>query len=288
VAKPLTDTLRDAPAGRIGLGCWRLSGPGRPERAAAIETIRAAHDAGIRVFDTADSYSLSADDHGYGEDILAEALRDASAFVVTKGGSARPGGVWTPRGSAEWLRRAIEASVERLGRPIDCYLLHEVDPAVPIEVSMGPLFRAREEGLVIDVGLSNVTTDELERCRALGAIAVVQNRLSVTVRPRGSAEMLEATRRAGVWFMAHSPLGPTIAEGDASRAADHPVVKEVARRHGETPERIALAWLAAQAPHVIPIPGARRATTARSSASATQIRLTTEDLQALDTLTATA
>ncbi len=288
MATSLTEALRVAPAGRIGLGCWRLSGPGRPERSAAIETIRAAHDAGIRLFDTADSYSLTEDDHGYGEAILAEALGDAPAFVVTKGGSARPGGVWTARGSAEWLRRAIEASVERLGRPIDCYLLHEVDPAVPVEVSMGALFRAREEGLVVDVGVSNVTADELQRCSALAPVAVVQNRLRVTVRPPGSAEMLEATRRAGVWFMAHSPLGPTIAEGDAARAADHPVVGEVARRHGETPERVALAWLAAQAPHVIPIPGARRASTARSSASATQIRLTADDLRELDAVTVAA
>jgi aryl-alcohol dehydrogenase-like predicted oxidoreductase len=280
--------MRSAPAGRVGFGCWRLSGPGRPDRDAALATIAAAYDAGIRLFDTADSYCLTEDEHGYGEALLAEALagRDAT-YVVTKGGWARPGGVWEHRGSPESLRRAIAASAERLGRAPDCYLLHEPDPAVPLDASMAELFRALDEGLVLAVGVSNVTADQLERCAALGPVAVVQNRLSVTVRPAGTAAVLAACARHGADFLAYSPLGPTLDEGAERRVADEPVVREIAARHAVSAERVALAWLLEQGPRVVPIPGARRAQSARDSARAASVGLTDDDLHALAALAPT-
>jgi aryl-alcohol dehydrogenase-like predicted oxidoreductase len=271
------------PAHRIGLGCWRLSGPGRPDRETALATIGAAYDAGYRVFDTADSYCLSEDEHGHGERLVAEALAGRpDAVLVTKGGWARPNGVWEHRGSPEWLRRAIGESVERLGRPADVYLLHAPDPDVALEDSMAELFRARDEGLIGAVGVSNVSTAELERLLAEGPVEVVQNRLSVTVRPAGTGELLALCEQRSLTFMAYSPLGPTLDEGAQARVADDAAVRAIAARHRASPQAVALAWLLERGPHVMPIPGARRAESARDSLTALDLALDADDLKLLD------
>jgi aryl-alcohol dehydrogenase-like predicted oxidoreductase len=281
------EALHRAGAGRIGLGCWRLSGPGRPDRATALRTIEAAYDAGIRLFDTADSYCLTEDEHGYGETLLADALRGRDdAYVVTKGGWARPGGAWEHRGAPERLARAVRASAERLGRPIDCYLLHEPDPAVPVADSMAVLFRAREEGVVRAVGVSNVDAAQLDRIVADGPVAAVQNRLSVTVRPAGTRRLLDRCAEYGIDFMAYSPLGPTLDEGDHHRVGDEPLAREIAARRAVSPQAVALAWLLGQGPHVVTIPGARRAASARDSAAAAALTLDAEELRALDGIAA--
>jgi aryl-alcohol dehydrogenase-like predicted oxidoreductase len=271
---------------RVGLGCWRLSGPGRPVWDAAIRTIEAAYDAGARLFDTADAYSMDECEHGYGERLVRAALgarRDV--VVVTKGGCARPGGVWQTRASRAAMGRAIEASAERLGvDTLDIYLLHAVDPQVDLLESLAPMFEARRAGRIRWLGLSNVSVAQARRAMAEGPIDVIQNRLSVTVRPEGSDEMLRRCEGAGLRFMAFCPLGPTLKEGPHRRVGDAPVVRRIAAAREVSPEVVPIAWLLALSRQMLVIPGARRPESIRDSMRATGVELTRSELAELSTV----
>jgi aryl-alcohol dehydrogenase-like predicted oxidoreductase len=269
---------------RVGLGIWRMAAPGRPSRADAIATIRAAYEAGVRVFDTADSYGLDEDDHGYGERLVADALAGVDdATVITKGGWARPQGTWELRGDPRWLERAIEASAERLAvEEIDCYLLHGVDPRFDIAESLAPLVRAYEAGRVRTIGVSNVSADQLARACDEAPVSVVQNRLSVTVRPLGWREVVDTCRERDLWYLPHTPFGPTPEEGGTDhRVADDPTVREIAAARGVTPAVVALAWLLALAPRAMVIPGARRPESILDSFRAATFRLGDDELAEL-------
>jgi len=145
----------------------------------ALETIAAAIDAGVTVFDTARSYGLSEDDLGHNERLLARALRrlgaEARARIVTKGGMTRVGGVWVPDGRAKTLRADCEASLAALdGLPIDLYLIHAPDPRTPWRTSLRALERLVADGLVRSVGVSNVNRRLLDEALELAPIAAVQ------------------------------------------------------------------------------------------------------------------
>jgi aryl-alcohol dehydrogenase-like predicted oxidoreductase len=274
---------------RVGLGCWRLAAPGRPSRADAVATILAAYDAGARVFDTADSYGLDDDDRGYAELLLRESLAGVDdVTIVTKGGFVRPGGRWEHRGDPAWLARAIEESAERLGvERIDCYLLHGVDPRHDLLESLEPLIAAKEAGRIGAIGLSNVSAAQLARASALTAISVVQNRLSVTVRPAGWEEAVRACDAGGTWFMPHTPFGPTPEEGGIDRrVADEPAVQRIAEAQGVSPAVVALAWLLGLSDRCVVVPGARRAASIRDSLTALPTLLTNEQSAELSALPA--
>ena len=242
---------------RVGLGCMRLG-----ERAA--ETIAAAADAGVTVFDTARAY-------GDGERVLAEALRGRDARVVTKGGMARPGGAWVPDGRARAIRRDCEASLAALGgREIDLYLLHAPDPRTPWRTSLRALARLAEEGLVRHVGVCNVNRGQLDEALALAPIAAVQVALSVLDDRALRGGLLERCEEAGVALIAHSPLGGPRRAGGLARRRE---LEAVAADRGVTPAQAALAWLLGLSPAVIAIPGATRPETARSAAAAAAVEL---------------
>ncbi len=265
---------------RVGLGCWRLCAPGRPTWTEALETIGAAYGAGVRLFDTADSYGLDEIEHGYGERLVREALTGRpGAVVVTKGGFARPGGVWEGRASAPRVARAIELSAERLGvSQLDCYLLHAVDPRVDLVESARPILEARAAGRIRWVGLSNVSVAQAARVMAIGPIDVVQNRLSVTVRPGGTDDMLRFCETNRIAFMAHTPLGPVLADGDRHRVQDCPAVRRIAKVRGISATVVAIAWLLALSPQLIAIPGARRPESIRDSLSAANVKLDADEI----------
>ena len=126
--------------------------------ARSLEVIRAALDAGIELLDTADAYALDDSDVGHNERLLARALAGRRAYVVTKGGLVRPGGAWVTNGRAKHLDAAARASRDRLGvAAIDLYLLHAVDPGVPLATSVRALAGLQRDGLVDAIGLCNVT-----------------------------------------------------------------------------------------------------------------------------------
>ena len=250
------------------------TGEERDERR-ALETVAAAADAGVTVFDTAHAYGRGEAELGHNERLLARALRDVraegSARVVTKGGMTRPGGGWVPDGRAKAILRDCEESLEALdGVPIDLYLIHAPDPRTPWRTSVRALARLLDEGMVKRVGLSNVNRGEIDEAVELAPIAVVQVALSMIDDRALRGGVVERCAERGVTVMAHSPLGgPRRARTLRRREA----LAAVASARGAAAEEIALAWLLDLSPAVVPIPGARRPETARSAAAAASIAL---------------
>ena len=234
---------------RLGLGAMSLTGPGvwgaprRPDE--ARDLLRRAVSLGVNLIDTADSYGPEVS-----ETLIAEALHPYpnGLVIATKGGFTRQGpNRWTPNGRPDDLRAACEASLRRLRlERIELYYLHTVDPAVPLEESLGALDELRREGKIRHVGVSNVDVAQLDRARAAVHVAAVQNRLSLG--ERGSEPAREACERAGIPFVAWAPLAKGFFAG-----AGGPVA-ELAARHGATPAQVALAWLL-HSPVTIAIPG---------------------------------
>lgn len=268
----------------IGLGAMPMSLEGRPDRTRSIRTIHAALDAGVELIDTADAYSKGAEDTGHNERLIAEALHTWGAdrtnvVVATKGGHIRPGdGSWIVDGRPEHLRRACEASLRNLDRDvIDLYQLHRPDPDVPFAESVGALAELQQEGKVRQAGLSNVTVEQIDEARTIVRVASVQNELSPAFR--SSRGELAHCERHGIAFLAWSPLGGMGAAAGLGGA--HQVFRDVAERHGASPQQVALAWLLALSPACIPIPGASRPETILDSVRATELELSDDELAAL-------
>ncbi|HEU4658460.1 MAG TPA: aldo/keto reductase, partial [Capillimicrobium sp.] len=265
-----------------------LSFPGRPDRAAAIRTIHAALDAGVRVIDTADAYCLDASELGHGELLVAEALAtwsgDASeVLVATKGGHTRGAdGSWDLDGRPEHLRAACEASLGRLGgEAIGLYQLHRPDPKVPFEESVGALRELRDAGLIRMAGVSNVDEAQIRAAREIAAVEAVQNELSPAFR--SSEGELALCERLGIAFLPWSPFGGIGKAGRLGEAYD--AFAEVAREHDVSPQRVCLAWLLAKSPALIAIPGASRPETILDSVAAAELQLTDDELARLDAAT---
>jgi aryl-alcohol dehydrogenase-like predicted oxidoreductase len=245
----------------------------------AHETIAAAADAGMTVFDTARAYGLGAADLGHNESLLARALRrcaaDASARIVTKGGMTRTGGGWIPDGRAKAIRADCEASLAALdGLAIDLYLIHAPDPRTPWQTSVRALARLADEGVVGHVGLSNVNRRQLDEALELAPVTAVQVALSPYDDRALRGGVLDRCAEKGIAVIAHSPLGGPRRAGGLAR---HDVLAGVADARGATPAEVALAWLLDLSPTVVAIPGARRPETARSSARAAKLRLVAGD-----------
>ena len=261
----------------------RLSTDEDRDERRALETVAAAVEAGVTVFDTAHAYGHGEEELGHNERLLARALRDcgaeAKARVVTKGGMTRPRGGWVPDGRAKAILRDCEQSLEALdGVPIDLYLIHAPDPRTPWRTSVRALARLADEGMVGRVGLSNVNRGQIDEALELAPIAPVQVALSLLDDRALRGGVVERCAERGVAVMAHSPLGgPRRAKTLRRREA----LASVASARGATPEEIALAWLLDLSPAVVPIPGARRLETVRSAAAAARIALNDRDRSVL-------
>lgn len=280
----------------IGLGCMPLSDRHMiPERPRAIATVHAALDAGVTLLDTADIYAPDGARFGHNEVLVAEALRtwgsaaDRERVVIaTKGGITRvpgaTGDVWGRSGSPEALGAAARASAARLGVDvIDLYYIHRFDPHVHLDDQLGGLAQVRDDGVARRIGLSNVTLAQLDRGLELlggpdqGGICAVQNEFSP--RYREHADVLARCAERGIAFLPWSPLGgATSASGLGAR---HAAFARVAQAHGVSAQAVALAWLLALAPVVIPIPGSTRPATARDSAAASGLELSDDEVALL-------
>jgi len=262
----------------------RLSTDEGRDEEAALETIAAALDAGITVFDTARAYGHGPDELGHNERLLARALRDAGATdrarVVTKGGMARAGGGWTPDGRAKTIRADCEASLETLdGIAIDLYLIHAPDRRTPWSTSVRALGRLVDDGLVRRVGVANVNRSQLDEALEHAPISAVQVALSPFDDGAIRGGVLERCEERGIALIAHSPLGGPRRAGSVGRQQ---ALLDVADAHrATTPAEVVLAWLLELSPVVFPIPGARRPETARSAARAAALELDERDRAAL-------
>jgi aryl-alcohol dehydrogenase-like predicted oxidoreductase/predicted kinase len=251
----------------------RMSTEADRDEELAAQTIAAALEAGITVFDTARAYGRDEDDLGHNERLLARALARGAAHsaarIITKGGMSRRGGGWFPDGRARTIQADCEASLSALGGlPIDLYLIHAPDPRAPWRTSVRALRKLLDEGLVKRIGLSNVTLPQLDEALELAPIAAVQVALSVHDDRAVRGGVLERCAERGIAVIAHSPLG---GPRRAKSLARQPRLAE-----------LALAWLLELSPNVVAIPGARRPETARSAARAAGLNLTREDLAELE------
>ncbi|GAA0581168.1 aldo/keto reductase [Streptomyces crystallinus] len=281
--------LGDLKVSAIGYGAMPLSIEGRPDEARALATVHAALDAGVTLLDTADSYYAPGGEPGHNELLLARALVSYGrptdhVLVATKGGRGRTDdGDWSVDGRPEHLKRAAKASLRRLGTDaIGLYQLHKPDPAVPYADSLGALRELTDEGTVRLVGISNADTEQILLARdILGERLVsVQNRYSPAVRD--AEPELRLTAELGLAFLPWSPLGGisrSSLDGASAVAADpaHQAFHTVARERGVSPQRIALAWLLARSPNVVPIPGGSRPESVRDSAAAADLVLSDEE-----------
>ena len=184
----------------IGLGEMPLSIEGRPDRPRAIATIHASLDAGVTIIDTADAYSLSVQEHGHGEELIAEALASYGGatddvLVATKGGHRRPGdGSWTVHGDPAYVKEACEASLKALGvDAIGLYQYHRPDPAVPWAESVGALADLLDEGKILMAGVSNATVAQIDEAQKVLGVAWPACRTS---SPRASARRRESWNTA--------------------------------------------------------------------------------------------
>jgi aryl-alcohol dehydrogenase-like predicted oxidoreductase len=273
----------------IGLGGMPMSIEGRPDEERSIRTIHAALDSGITFIDTADAYHLHAGEVGHNELLIAKALAtysgDTSAVLVaTKGGHLRPGdGSWTLNGSPEYLKRAAEASLKRLGvDAIGLYQFHRPDPSVPYAESVGALRDLLDDGKIKMAGISNANLDQIREAYEIlgGRLVSVQNQFSPAFR--SSEAELELCDQLGLAFLPWSPLGGITAAARLGSA--HTAFEQVAAERDVTPQRICLAWLLAKSPHVIPIPGSSRPETIQDSARAVDVDLTRDEFDRLDVL----
>jgi aryl-alcohol dehydrogenase-like predicted oxidoreductase len=263
----------------IGLGCMGLSqGYGPADDADSVRVIHRALDLGVTLLDTAMSYG-----EGHNERLIARALRGRAerALVATKFGIVRGAGGVRVDGRPEHVRGFCDASLRRLGRDvIDLYYLHRVDPDVPVADTVGAMAALVAEGKVRHLGLSEATPAQLEQAAAVHPVSAVQFEWSLLWR-EPEDDVVPAARRLGIGLVPYSPLGRGLltaalagADIDTSdfRRADPrfhgpaldrnlrqvAVLRDLAAGSGLTPGQLALAWLLAQGPDVVPIPGSRR------------------------------
>ncbi len=286
----------------LGLGCMGMSefyGPG--DEAESVATIHRAVDLGVNFLDTADMYGI-----GRNEELVGRALRGRRDKVVlaTKFGNVRgPKGEFLGvNGRPGYVSQACEASLKRLGvEVIDLYYQHRVDPATPIEDTVGAMAELVRAGKVRHLGLSEAAPATLRRACAVHPIAALQTEYSLWTRdPEG--EILDACRKLNVGFVAYSPLGRGFLTGRFQSTEDlsqddfrrhHPrfegenfqrnrrraeAVEGIARQKGCTPAQLALAWVLAQGEDIVPIPGTKHVRYLEENLGALQVRLTDEEL----------
>lgn len=265
----------DLDVARLGFGAMRVTGPGilgwPDDRKNALLVLRRAVELGVNLFDTADSYGPEVS-----ELLIAEVLHPypEGLVIATKGGLLREGRAWPRDGRPDHLREACEASLRRLRLDrIDLYQLHAPDPKVPFEDSVGALAGLQAEGKIRHVGLSNVSVEQLHRAQEIVRVVSVQNRYSLV--DRASEDVLEECARQRIAFFPWYPL----AVGDLARPDG--VLGRIARGRAATAAQVALAWLLARAPVVVPIPGTASPSHLEENVAALDLELSPEELAEL-------
>ncbi len=286
----------------LGLGCMGMSEfYGQGDDAESIATLRRALDLGVNFLDTADMYGV-----GRNEVLVGRAIngRRDEVFLATKFGNMRgPNGEFLGvNGRPDYVRRSCEASLKRLGVDvIDLYYQHRVDPAVPIEETVGAMADLVRAGKVRWLGLSEAAPATIRRAHAVHPISALQSEYSLWSRdPEGV--LLDTVRELGIAFVAYSPLGRGFLTAQIKSLDDLPeddwrrrsprfqpeafarnlrlaeTVRQMAEAKNCTPAQFALAWLLAQGDDVIAIPGTKRRRYLEENMGALRVRLSTADL----------
>jgi len=269
----------------LAFGLLRLTTEGRPTEADAITLIHQALDAGIRLLDTADAYCLNHKDLHYGEKLARQAVETwkgpkKEVRILTKVGMTRPKGKWVPDGKPEHLRKAVDGSLQALGvERLFLLQLHVHDSRVPFEETLAALAELQKAGKVEHLGLCNTTVGEIQQASRHFKVAVVQNELSISVRKSAEDGTLAYTHQHDIPFLAYRPLGGI---AKAEKLTGNKVLQPIAAKHKVTPTQIALAALMTASPNVIPLVGATKAASLKSSVAAMKVKLDNEDREGLE------
>src|SRR5467141_2309370 len=291
----------------MGFGCMNASGNSgpAPDKNQGIGVIRAAHQKGVTLFDTAEFYGPYINEELVGEALAP--IRDR-VTIATKFGFDNEKGGLILNSRPEHIQKVVEASLKRLRTDrIDLYYQHRVDPAVPIEDVAGAIKDLIKEGKVLHFGLSEASARTIRRAHAVQPVAAIQSEYSLWTRDPEQNGVLETCEELGIGFVPWGPLGEGYLTGkiDAhtqldpktdlraefprfspeSITANAPVVdvlKQFAEKKKATPAQIALAWLLAQEPWIVPIPGTRREDHLNENLGAINIELTPADLHEIE------
>src|SRR5271165_4152016 len=266
----------DLTVNRLGYGAMRITGTGiwgpPADKAASLATLRRAVELDVNLIDTADSYGPYVS-----EEIIAEALHPypAGLVIATKGGYERPGpNRWVENGRPEHLRSACEGSLRRLRlEQIALYQLHRIDPKVPAEEQLGTLKDLQAEGKIKHIGLSEVSVKQIQHAQTIIQVVSVQNRYSMT--DRSSEDVLHYCQQQKLAFIPWFPLGAGKLSGKESPLA------RLASQWRVTPSQVALAWLLAKSPVLLPIPGTSSIEHLEENIAAAGLRIGQDKVQEL-------
>jgi aryl-alcohol dehydrogenase-like predicted oxidoreductase len=286
----------------LGLGCWGMSGPyGVSDDAEAMRTFDRALDLGITFIDTADVYG-----NGHNEAFVGRALhgrRDRVLLATKFGRTFGTGGARGVNGRPEYVRSACDASLKRLGiEAIDLYYQHRVDPAVPIEETVGAMAELKAAGKIRYLGLSEANAENVRRAAAVHPIAALESEYSLFSRDVEDNGVLAAIRELGIALVPYSPLGRgmltgTVRKNDGFGSGDPRAhnprfeganftknmqvvdrLAALAAELGVTSAQLSLAWLFAQGDDIFPIPGTKRVKYLEENAASAGLRLTPANL----------
>jgi pyridoxine 4-dehydrogenase len=265
----------DIEINRLGFGAMRITGRGiwgpPADRAEAVRTLAKLAELRVNFVDTADSYGPNVS-----EELIREVLHPYKGMLIaTKGGFTRPGpGRWVTDGRPEYLRTHALASRDRLGvERIDLWQLHRIDAQTPRDEQFDAVRSLVRDRVIRHVGLSEVSVEEIRAAQRYFPVATVQNRYNP--RDRGSEDVLDFCQAEGIGFIPWAPLGAGDLGNDAA-------LETVAKAHGATTSQIALAWLLARSPVMLPIPGTSKVAHLVENVAAAGIRLTDKEFAALD------
>jgi aryl-alcohol dehydrogenase-like predicted oxidoreductase len=264
---------------RLGFGAMQLTGRGiwgQPaDRDECIRVLRRAVDLGVDLIDTADSYGPFVS-----EDLIREALHPypEGLVIATKGGLTRAGpGDWRPVARPAYLRQCVEMSLRRLQvERIDLYQLHRVDPATPMEESLGELKAMQDEGKIRHIGVSEVDVATIKTMRHVVDVVSVQNLYNLT--DRHHEEVVTYCEGEGIGFIPWYPLAT------GALAKDGGPLAEIADSHAATPSQLALAWLLRRSPVMLPIPGTSKVAHLEENCASATVELTDAEYDALNAL----
>jgi aryl-alcohol dehydrogenase-like predicted oxidoreductase len=301
--------LNDLTVSDMGLGCMGMSAfYGTSDEGEAIRTIQRAIELGCTFLDTAEMYGPFKN-----EELVGKALKDRRDDVVL---ATKFGIRWEPTddepmrrvidGTPENVRRSVEGSLKRLGTDhIDLYFQHRIDPNTPIEETVGALAELVQQGKIRHIGLSEAAPDTIRRAHATHPITAVQSEYSLWSRDL-EAEVLPTLRDLGIGLVAYSPIGrgflagrftdpSQLDEGDFRRSGPRftgdnlkhnqelaAKIRELAEEKGVTSGQLALAWVLAQGEDIVPIPGTKRVAYLEENWGATEVELTSDDLERIE------